>query len=297
MPDTTRRRQLAALAAFATVSALPLAACATAPDAPDETLQRLEAASGGRLGLLALDTGSGRRLAHRADERFAMCSTFKWLLAARVLQLEGRGALSLDDFLPVTRADLVPYAPFVEPQLAAGRARIGALAQAMVEISDNAAANLLLARTGGPAALTAWLREGGDALTRLDRVETALNENLPGDPRDSTTPAAMAALMQRLLLTPDASLPAAARERLLGWMVASPTGARRLRAALPAGWRAADKTGTGERGAANDVALVWPPGRAPWVVALYLGGSTRPVRELDGVHRDVMQRVREHFGA
>jgi len=141
-----------------------------------------------------------------------------------------------------------------------------------VTLSDNTAGNLMLASFGGPPALTAWLRTLGDGLTRLDRIETALNEATPGDPRDTTTPEAMLATMQRLLLGD--ALSSAAREQLAAWLLASKTGARRLRAGLPMDWRVGDKTGGGNNGTANDVAIAWPPGRPPILLAVYFTGST-----------------------
>lgn len=239
-----RRSLLLSLPALAFTPALR----AAAPDA----LAALERAHGGRLGVCLLDTGSGATWSHRADERFALCSTFKLPLAAATLQAVDQGRLPADEVLP--------------------------LAEAAQVRSENPPANALLLRLGGPAAFTQWLREQGDAQTRIDRIEPAMNDVKPGDPRDTTTPAAMAALAARLVLGP--VLAPASRERLQAWMVATRTGERRLRAGLPAGWRAGDKTGTGldpsRPDYVRDVAVVWPPaGRAPFVVAAYLDGAHR----------------------
>lgn len=261
--------------------------------APDGEFERrmtaLEVAMGGELGLCALDSGTGRQLAHRAEQRFAMCSTFKALLAACVMARIETGILALDQWVPIASSDLVPYAPAVSAHLPQGHMTLRALCQACVEISDNAAANLLLARVGGPAGLTRWLRGLGDELTRLDRIEPELNSNIPDDPRDSTTPAAMARSLGQVLV--GEALAPASRAQLLAWMEASQTGLARLRAGLPAGWRCGDKTGTGTRGAVNDVAIVLPPGRAPWLVALYLSGSSRPTAELNRQHEQVMRAI------
>lgn len=251
-------------------------------------LAEIEAASGGEIGVCALDSGHGRRIGHRLDQRFAMCSTFKAPLAGLVLARVDAGDLALDQQVPLSQADLVPYAPAVSARLPQGRMSVAELCAASVEQSDNAAANVLMRLTGGPAALTAWLRGLGDTVTRLDRIEPELNENLPGDPRDTSTASAMADTLRRLLLD-DAALKPASRAQLLAWMESSRTGLARLRAGLPAGWRAGDKTGTGTRGAVNDVAIVFPPGRAPWLVTVYLSGSTRPVSELNKVHERLMR--------
>jgi beta-lactamase class A len=273
------------------LQALPLAllgvGCATGK--VREALVDIELRSGGQLGLMAIDTGSGRRLGHRAAERFAMCSTFKLPLAACVLSRVQGGALRLDQAVPISAADLVPYAPVVQAHLAAKAMTVEALCEAIIHVSDNAAANVLLRLIGGPAALTAWLRRQGDEVSRLDRIEPDLNSNLPGDPRDTTTPGAMALLLQKLLTGHALATPQ--RDLLLRWLVESRTGLARLRAGVPATWKVGDKTGTGERGAVNDVAIVWPPGRAPWVVACYLSGSALPVSELSATHEAAMRVV------
>ncbi len=234
-------------------------------------LRDIELQLGGRVGVYALDTYSGTSLAHRAGERFAMASTFKWILAAQALAAAARGAARMDERLTFGEGDLLSYAPVARARLADGALSIEECCAAIVEVSDNTAANLLLARFGGPAALTAFVRGHGDRETRLDRTEPALNENAPGDPRDTTTPAAMAGLMRALLV--EDGLDAASREKLIGWMVASTTGLQRLRAGLPPHWRVGDKTGTGANGAVNDVAIAFPPGRAPILIAAYTAES------------------------
>ncbi len=249
-------RRLLSLAA-ALFAALPAAA---SPDA----LARIEQRVGGRLGVALVD-GEGRLLlAHRADERFALCSTFKLPLAAMLLT----GRISQRTPLPLTAADILPHSPFSERALASGHPpRAGFAAQAIVEQSDNAAANLLLRALGGPAAFTAWLRRQGDAVTRLDRWETALNENAPGDLRDTTSPAAMAALTRRLIFGD--VLQELSRNQLRRWTIASTTGLRRIRAGLPASWTAGDKTGSCGT-AWNDVAWFTTPEGRNYTLAVYL---------------------------
>lgn len=239
-------------------------------------LAALEARAGGRLGVCLLDTGSGRLVGHRLDERFAMCSTFKLPLAALVLRAADAGRLRLDEAVAITKADLVSYAPVVEPKVGQ-TLTVAALAEGAQTTSDNAAGNLLLARLGGPAGFTAALRGLGDSVTRLDRTEPQLNIVKPGEEHDTTSPRAMAATMARLL-TGDA-LSAASRERLIGWMVATTTGGKRLRAGLPSSWRSGDKTGTGRADAmtdkVNDIGITWPPGKAPLVITAYFDSSRR----------------------
>lgn len=278
-----KRRPL--LAHLAALPATALAAPARLPD-----FAALERRVRGRLGFFALDTGSGRTLTHRADERFATASTFKILLAARVAKGVEAGRWGWNDEVALSESDRVPHSPAFDRLLPSGRATLAALVRGILVESDNPCANLLLRRCcDGPAGLTAWLREQGDDVTRLDRWETELNENLPGDPRDSSTPRAFARTLQHLLLGP--GLSPASQARLWADMQASQTGLERLRAGVPdASWRVLDKTGSGARGAANDVALVFPPaGRAPWVVVALQSDSGAPGGELSAVLADAMR--------
>jgi beta-lactamase class A len=245
--------------------------------APAGALQKrlaaIEAEVGGRLGVAMLDTASGRPEGWRMHERFPMCSTFKLLLTSAVLTRKDRGEEDLARKILYTRAQVVSYSPVSEPHAGGDGMTVAQLCEAALTRSDNTAANLLLESIGGPAALTAFARGLGDPLTRLDRNETTLNEAIAGDPRDTTTPAAMLADMRELLL--GERLSAASREQLIAWLVANKTGDARLRAGLPKDWRVGDKTGTGERGTSNDIAIIWPAGRAPILVTTYLTGATQ----------------------
>ncbi|WP_422030191.1 class A beta-lactamase [Reyranella sp.] len=244
----------------------------TFADDAESSLRELERRNGGRLGVALLDSASGRRVAYRGDERFPMCSTFKFLAAALMLARVDRGEDKLDRRIVFAESDLVPYSPATKMHVGADGMTVDAICAAAVTLSDNTAGNLMLASFGGPAGLTAFARALGDTVTRLDRIETALNEGTPGDPRDTTSPLAMLATMQKLVAGD--VLSAASRERLIGWLVANETGDKRLRAGLPAAWRIGDKTGTGGNGSANDIAVAWPPGRAPVFVTAYYTGST-----------------------
>jgi beta-lactamase class A len=240
------------------------------------TLANLEA--DGRLGVAVLDTGSGKMLRHRAGERFALCSTFKLLLAAAVLQRIDAGTETPDRMVAYAKNELVTYSPVTAQHDALS---IRALLDAILLVSDNTAANLLLKTIGGPAGWTAFARSLGDTVSRLDRYETALNSAEPGDPRDTTTPDAMLQNLKLMLL--GAVLTPASRRILLDTMAASITGAKRLKAGLPGDWRIADKTGSGEHGTRNDIGIVFPPGRAPLLVCAYFTGSTRPDAEKEAV--------------
>jgi beta-lactamase class A len=256
-------------------------------------LATIESGVGGRVGVFALDTGNGRQLACRPDERFAMCSTFKWVLAAAVLVAAERAQLALDDQLAYTASDLLAYAPTTRAHAAEGSMSVAALAEAAVTVSDNTAANLLLAKIGGPPALTQLARSLGDNASRFDRTEPDLNSNEPGDPRDTTTPRAMVGLMQQILCGSALSL--ASRDRLLGWLRECETGKDRLRAGLPKEWIVGDKTGTGRRGAANDVAIAFPPDRAPILIAAYLSDGPAEIPHLAAAHASIANVVSREF--
>ena len=291
-PGASHAPATPATPAAAPPAAPPPAAALPAPATPVEalpTLAEIEQRVGGRVGVFALDTGTGRQLDHRPDERFAMCSTFKWVLAAAVLTRVDRSQLSLDERVRYQSSDLLEYAPATRENVAAGSMTIDALAQAAVTVSDNTAANLLLEKVGGPAGLTAFVRSLSDTVTRLDRNEPTLNGNAPGDPRDTTSPRAMVGLM-RSILCEDALAPSS-RERLLGWLRACETGKNRLRAGFPPDWTAGDKTGSGERNAINDIAIAWPPGRAPILVAAYMSDGGSEMTAMQAAHADVARLV------
>lgn len=266
---------------------------ATGAHAAEPDLAAVARRSGGRLGVFALDTGTGRHIGIDADSRYALCSTFKAALAAAVLSAVEAGKLSLDTPLRFTDADVLDYAPVVKKHLARHELTVGQACAAAVEWSDNSAANLLLARIGGPAGLTRFIRRAGDKLTRLDRTEPMLNRVAPGEVHDTTTPAAMVGLMRALLLggvlRPDS------RERLIGWMRACQTGKTKLRAGLPPDWRVGDKTGNSGDGKVNDIAIAWPPHRAPILIASYLDAPKLAPAAADAIHADVARAVSRAF--
>lgn len=238
-------------------------------DDASHPLAQIEARTGGRLGVAVIDTANGRQWQYRGSERFPMCSTFKLLLAAQMLQRDQQGLDSLQQRVTYPRSALVPYSPTTEAQADGAGLTVAELCEATVVLSDNTAANLLLARQGGPQGLTQWLRDMGTMHTRLDRLEPALNSATPGDERDTTTPLSMARAVVALAKGPH--LDAGHQAQLLQWLKASPTGAKRLRAGMPPSWLVGGKTGTGDNGTANDVVLVWPHQRPqPLVVSAYL---------------------------
>ena len=249
---------------------------------------------GGRLGVAAIETGSGRQLLFDADSRYSMASTFKLPLAAAVLALADGGAISLEEKLPIPPGKLLDNSPAVERYRGEGSLSVVRLCSAIVELSDNSAANMLLKRIGGPAALTRFIRTCGDPVTRLDRYEMELNSNLPNDPHDTTSPAAMARLVRTLVLGDPLS--EQSRRHLSAWLTKSVPGPDRLKAGFPVPpWLVGHKTGTGANGAVNDVAIAWRSGKPPVVVACYQSGGTaeRPARF--AAHAAVGRLVAETF--
>ncbi|MGU7773911.1 PEN family class A beta-lactamase, Bcc-type [Burkholderia sp. MR1-5-21] len=287
MTHSSQRRTLLLAAATAplvlTVSACASSRAGAVSDAsvqPLDALAALERAAGGRLGVCAIDTATGRRVQHRADERFPFCSTFKAMLSAAVLAQSVERPALLQQRVTYRQADLVRYSPVTEQHVGAGMTVAG-LCAAAVQYSDNSAANLLLKLIGGPPGLTAFARSIGDDMFRLDRWETELNTALPGDLRDTTTPAAMSASL-RVLAVGDA-LPAPQRAQLVDWLRGNKTGDKRIRAGVPAGWQVGDKTGTGDYGTTNDAGVLWPPARGPVVLTVYYTQANADAKAKDDV--------------
>jgi len=279
----SRRTFLAAVAA----SAVPMVACSSVDTATgdaaaavgtaappetrvelstlDDTLSGIEARHAVRLGVLAQLPASGKTYAYRGDERFAMCSTFKTYAVAELLRLESQGQVRLDDIIVVEPGDIVENSP-VTSELVGRPVTYTQLCEAALIRSDNTAGNLLLRRLGGPAAVTAFARTIGDTTTTLDRWEPELNNADPGDMRDTSTVVGLATGYRALLL--GTVLPAHHQRTLTGWMRASVTSDARIRAGLPAGWTAADKTGAGRYGTVVDAGVVWAPDGVPLVLTI-----------------------------
>jgi beta-lactamase class A len=256
-------------------------------------LADIEAREGGRLGVFVRDTGTGTTIEHRSDERFPMCSTFKLLTAAAALKRVDEGAERLDRKIAYGPSDLLEYAPIAKAHVAEGGMTVADLCAAAIDWSDNTAGNLVLQSIGGPAGFTQFARSLGDNVTRLDRNEPALNESLPGDERDTTSPRAMAGTMQKVLAGD--ALSDASRSQLQMWLIGDKVGDKRLRAGLPPSWRIGDKTGTGDRGSTNAVAIIWPPGRAPLIATVYYTGSSASVDARNAVHKEIGALIAETF--
>jgi beta-lactamase class A len=290
-----RRTFLASLVATTT----SLRARAAPPTAEErlnlanKRLAEIEAREAGRLGVFARDTGTGATIEHRADERFPMCSTFKLLAAAALLKRVDEGAERLDRTIPFGPTDLLDYAPITKAHAAEGAMSLADLCAAAIDWSDNTAANLVLQVISGPAGFTQFARSLGDRVTRLDRNEPSLNEATPGDERDTTSPRAMSADMQKVLLGD--ALSDGSRRQLQTWLINDKVGDKRLRAGLPHSWRIGDKTGSGERGSTNTIAIIWPPDRAPIIAAVYYTESSAPMDARNAIHKEIGALIAETF--
>jgi len=260
----------------------------------DDAFAALEKQSGGRLGVAAVDKASGTRLAYRADERFAMCSTFKLLAAAAVLARVDKGELKLDKSIPYGKADLLSYAPVTKEHVAEGHMTLGDLCAAAVGVSDNTAANLILKEIGGPAGWTAYARALGDTTSRLDRTEPELNIAVAGDARDTTTPAAMLGNLDALLIGD--ALKGASRKQLEDWMLAGTVTGPLIKAGVPKTWQVADKSGSGANGTRNDIGVLYRPNTAPILVAIYTTGSPLDLKGQNKVIADAAALIAARFG-
>ncbi|MEU1521478.1 class A beta-lactamase [Nocardia rhamnosiphila] len=235
------------------------------------TLMTLQAKYNVLFGIAAVDTRGGRTFEWNADDRFALCSTFKVYAVAAILRLAERKQLDLNDKVPITRQDIVMSSPVVSDHVGELMSYYE-LSRAALVRSDNTAANLLLRRLGGPGAVTEFARSINDSQTRLDRWEPELNEARAGDPRDTGTASALAAGYRKLILGD--GLSTEYRRMLTSWMRSSVTSRQRLRAGLPVGWVAADKTGSGAYGTANDAGVVWSPTGSSLVLVVFSRSTT-----------------------
>jgi len=261
---------------------------ALAGDAPP-ALAAYERDTGGRIGVYAENLSTGAKIAWRADERFVMCSTFKASLAAFVLARADNGEDRLADLVAYKASDLLDYAPVAKQNLAQGATEgamsVADMCKAIVELSDNTCANALLARVGGPSALTEFWCRAGDAVSRLDHNEPELNRSPPGDPNDTTTPSAMAGNLRRFLL--GTVLTPSSREQLTQWMVDCKTGNNRLRGGLPGEWKVGDKTGNNGKDASGDIAIAWPKSGGPVLMAAYTQGGSPTPQQFEAVFKEI----------
>jgi len=262
-------------------------------DLANKRLAEIEAREGGRLGVFVRDTGTDSTLERRADELFPMCSTFKLLAAAAALKRVDDGAERLDRRIAFDPNDLLEYAPIAKAHVAEGGMTLAEACAAAIDWSDNTAANLILQTIGGPMGFTRFARSLGDRVTRLDRNEPSLNSAAPKDERDTTSPRAMAEDMRQVLLGD--ALSEASRRQLEAWLVDDKVGDKRLRAGLPASWRIGDKTGSGDYGTANTIAIIRPPNQAPVIATVYYTESSAPMDARNAIHKEIGGLIAQTF--
>lgn len=250
--------------------------------------QRLDA----RVGITLVDTGSGETWSHRPDERFAMNSTVKVPICALVLQQHDEGRLSLTEPLPVRESDLLSYAPVTSEHVGDDMS-VSELCLAALDMSDNTAANLVLDRVGGPRSVTDLFRQAGDPFSRLNRREPDLNDVAPGDPRDTTTPAAMAATLRELLL--GETLTPSSRDQLAAWMSHGGVTQDLIRSHAPAGSEVYDKSGSGAQ-TRNIVALVAPSDGAPWIATIFISEADTDFTTRDAALKELSAAVMAVIG-
>jgi beta-lactamase class A len=282
----------ASLAAGSVFASIPLNG--GTGDAQDRFIRKvieLEARLEARIGAVIRSRQTDLQWAHRAEERFPMCSTFKLLASGALLARVDAGQERLDRIVRFEKADVVDYSPITQSQVGGDGMTLAQLCEAALTHSDNTAGNLLLEHVGGPAGVTEFARTLGDTLTRLDRWETELNEATPGDPRDTTTPAAMAHCMDALLFGD--ALSASSQQQLSDWLIANKTGDAKLRAGMPTSWRIGDKTGGGNHGTMNDVAVIWLPGREPLIVSIYMTETSASFEDRNAAFAELGKTLRE----
>ena len=259
----------------------------------ESRIAKIEAETGSRVGIAAIDSASGQRIEHRPSERFLMCSTFKLLAAAAVLQRTDRKEENLDRFVHYTQADILEYAPVTKQHVAEGGMKLAALCEAAIEQSDNTAGNLLLQAIGGPVGLTKFARSLGDEITRLDRIEPDLN--ISKDELDTTSPAAMCNDLERLLTSN--VLSDKSRERLQNWLLKNETGATLIRVGVPKEWRVGDKTGRSGKGQTNDVAVLYPSNGARMFMAIYSNAPSASDDKRSEIVANVTREIVKSFSA
>lgn len=279
MAQSVRRTMLMMMAT------IPLLLGSTAVYAENSSVQQkleaLEKSSGGRLGVALINTADDSQIVYRADERFAMCSTSKVMAAAAVLKQSESDKKLLNQRVEIKSSDLVNYNPIAEKHVN-GTMTLAELSAAALQYSDNTAMNKLIAHLGGPDKVTTFARSLGDETFRLDRTEPTLNTAIPGEQRDTTTPLAMAQTLRNLTL--GKALAETQRAQLVTWLKGNTTGGASIQAGLPKSWVVGDKTGSGDYGTTNDIAVIWPEDHAPLILVTYF---TQPEQKAES-RRDVL---------
>lgn len=268
---------------------LTLSLNANATNSILEAVTNAETELGARIGLAVHDLETGKRWEYKSNERFPLSSTFKTLACANVLQRVDLGKERMDRVVRFSESNLVTYSPVTEKHVGRKGMSLAALCQATLSTSDNSAANFILQAIGGPKALTKFLRSIGDDTTRLDRWETELNEAVPGDKRDTTTPIAMVTTLEKLLVGETLSIKS--RQQLVAWLKGNEVGDALFRKGVPNDWIVADRTGAGGYGTRAITAVMWPPNRKSIVAALYITETDASFEERNAVIAKIGEQI------
>lgn len=265
MFKTTFRQTAAIAVSLISLLASPML-LANTNNTIEEQLSTLEKYSQGRLGVALINTKDNSQITYRGEERFAMASTSKVMAVAAVLKESEKQAGLLDKNITIKKSDLVSYSPITEKHIVTGMS-LAQLSAATLQYSDNTAMNKILDYLGGPSKVTQFARSINDVTYRLDRKEPELNTAIHGDPRDTTSPIAMAKSLQALALGD--ALGQSQRQQLVTWLKGNTTGDHSIKAGLPKHWIVGDKTGSGDYGTTNDIAVIWPENHAPLILVVY----------------------------
>lgn len=284
-----RKHKASFFSVVITFLCLTLSLNANATDSVLEAVTNAETELGARIGLAVHDLETGKRWEHKSNERFPLTSTFKTLACANVLQRVDLGKERIDRVVRFSESNLVTYSPVTEKHVGKKGMSLAELCQATLSTSDNSAANFILQAIGGPKALTKFLRSIGDDTTRLDRWETELNEAVPGDKRDTTTPIAMVTTLEKLLI--DETLSIKSRQQLESWLKGNEVGDALFRKGVPSDWIVADRTGAGGYGSRAITAVMWPPNRKPIVAALYITETDASFEERNAVIAKIGEQI------
>ncbi len=219
----------------------------------DERLYGLEEQYDARLGVYAVDTGSGQTIDYQSEERFAYASTHKALAVGVLLQQTSME--DLDKRIHYTADDLVDYSPITEKNVETGMT-LKEISDASIRFSDNTAANLIFNEIGGPEGFKTSLRAIGDDVTEPENIEQKLNDVKPGDIHDTSTAKALTESLRAFAL--EDVLEEEQRTLLVEWLKGNTTGDALIRAGVPDGWEVGDKTGLAAAyGTRNDIGIIW----------------------------------------
>lgn len=223
-----------------------------------------------RAGAAVLNTQTETLWSFNGSLRFPMMSTFKTLACANLLYNADSGKKDLNSKVAIEKNSIVEWSPVTEKKAGMEFTLEEACSAAMI-MSDNTAANIVLENTGGPEALTFFMRSIGDQYTRLDRTEPELNEAAQGDIRDTTTPEQMVKTLNMLLF--GNILSDESKRKLKDWMIKNKVADSLLRSVLPPGWYIADRSGSGGNGSRGITAVVWSDSRPPLIISIYITRS------------------------